>query len=523
MGSWIVFALIALLLGLGVGVFAGWVYGLNRGKTLGYQLKEAQDKQTIQSAQAEAERILADADTRARETLVRAKDETLRLREQVEAEQKAQRREIQQQEQQLNQRREKLDRRFDQVENRSRNLDQREKRIQKLEQEAEQAQQQRLAELQRIANMTQEEARAVVLKQVEDTTRQDSARIIREIENEAREEGDRRARAIITMAIQRCAADQVSEVVVSAVPLPSEEMKGRIIGRSGRNIRAIEQITGVDIIVDDTPDAVILSCFDPIRREVARLSLLKLINDGRIHPARIEKIVKKTEEELEQVIREAGDQAAYEAGVPGLHPEIIKLLGRMKYRTSYGQNVLAHSVETAHIAAMLASELHADVEVARAGGLLHDLGKAVSHEVEGPHALIGADIAKRYGLPAKVVNAISAHHHEVEPESVEAILVEAADAMSGARPGARRETLELYMKRIKALENVSNSFPGVQESYAIQAGREVRIMVKPDEVDDLTILQLSRDIAKKIEESLEYPGQIKVTVIRETRAVDIAR
>ncbi|MCW5853257.1 MAG: DUF3552 domain-containing protein, partial [Anaerolineae bacterium] len=362
MGSWVP-ALIALLLGVGLGVFAGWVYGLNRGKTLGYQLKEAQDKQTIQSAQAEAERILADADTTSRETLVRAKDETLRLREQVEAEQKAQRREIQQQEQQLNQRREKLDRRFDQVENRSRNLDQREKRVQKLEQEAEQAQQQRLAELQRIANMTQEEARAVVLKQVEDTTRQDSARIIREIENEAREEGDRRARAIITMAIQRCAADQVSEVVVSAVPLPSEEMKGRIIGRSGRNIRAIEQITGVDIIVDDTPDAVILSCFDPIRREIARLSLLKLINDGRIHPARIEKIVKKTEEELEQVIREAGDQAAYEAGVPGLHPEIIKLLGRMKYRTSYGQNVLAHSVETAHIAAMLASELHADVEI----------------------------------------------------------------------------------------------------------------------------------------------------------------
>jgi ribonuclease Y len=279
----------------------------------------------------------------------------------------------------------------------------------------------------------------------------------------------------------------------------------------------------VDIIVDDTPDAVILSCFDPVRREIARLALTKLIHDGRIHPARVEKVVKKTEEEMEQVIREAGDQAAYEAGVPGLHPEIIKLMGRMKYRTSYGQNVLAHSVETAHIAAMLASELHADVEIARAGGLLHDIGKAVSHEVEGPHALIGADILKRYGLPSKVINAVAAHHHEVEPESVEAILVEAADAISGARPGARRETLELYMKRIRALENVANSFPGVQESYAIQAGREVRIMVKPDEVDDLAILQLSREIAKKIEESLEYPGQIKVTVIRETRASDIAR
>ncbi len=515
--------IIALLLGIALGALAGWLYGLSRGKTLGIQLKEAQDKQTLQSAQAEAERILADANTRARETLVRAKDENLRLREEVEAEQKAQRRELQQQDQQLNQRREKLDRRFDQLENRSRNLDQREKRIQKLESEAEQAQQQRFAELQRVAAMTQEEARELLLKQVADTTRNDAARVIREIENEAREEGDRRAREIITMAIQRCASDQVSEVVVSTVPLPSEEMKGRIIGRQGRNIRAIEQITGVDIIVDDTPDAVILSCFDPVRREVARIALTKLINDGRIHPARVEKVVKKTEEEIDQVIREAGEQAAYDAGVPGLHPEVIKLLGRMKYRTSYGQNVLAHSVETAHIAAMLANELHADVEVARAGGLLHDLGKAVSHEVEGPHAIIGAEILKRYGLPAKVVNAVAAHHHEEEPQSVEAILVEAADAISGARPGARRETLELYMKRIKALESVANSFAGVQESYAIQAGREVRIVVKPEEVDDLAILQLSRDIAKKIEETLEYPGQIKVTVIRETRAVDIAR
>lgn len=522
MGEWGI-AIIALLLGIALGAFAGWVYGLSRGKTLGYQLKEAQDKQTIQSAQAEAERIVAEADTRARETLVQAKDETLRLREQVESEGRAQRREAQQQEVQLNQRREKLDRRFDQLENRSRNLDQREKRLLKLEQDAEQAHQQRTAELQRVANMSQDEARQIILKQVEETARQDSARIIREVENAAREEGDRRARALITMAIQRCASDQVSEVVVSTVPLPSEEMKGRIIGRQGRNIRAIEQITGVDIIVDDTPDAVILSCFDPVRREIARLALNKLINDGRIHPARVEKIVKKTEEEMEQIIREAGEQAAYDAGVPGLHPEIIKYLGRMKYRTSYGQNVLAHSVETAHIARMLASELHADVDIARAGGLLHDIGKAVSHEIEGPHALIGADIAKRYGLPAKVVNAIAAHHHEEEPQSVEAILVEAADAISGARPGARRETLELYMKRIKALEVVANSFTGVQESYAIQAGREVRIIVKPDEVDDLAILQLSREIAKKIEESLEYPGQIKVTVIRETRAVDIAR
>lgn len=515
--------IVALLLGLAFGAFAGWYFGLSRGKTQGFALKEAQDRQTIQSAQAEAERLVADADARARETLLHAKDEALRLREQVETEQKQQRRELQAQDQQLNQRREKLDRRFDQLESRSRNLDQREKRVLKLEQDAEQIQAQRTAELQRVANMSQDEARGLLLRQVEEAARQDMARIIREVEGEAREEGDRRAREIIGMAIQRCATDQVSDVVVSAVPLPSEEMKGRIIGRQGRNIRAIEQITGVDIIVDDTPDAVLLSCFDPVRREVARLSLLKLIHDGRIHPARIEKVVRKTEEELDQVMREAGEQAAYDAGVPGLHPEVIKLLGRMKYRTSYGQNVLAHSVETAHIAAMMASELHADVEIARAAALLHDLGKSVSHEVEGPHALIGAEIAKRYGLPPKVVNAIASHHHEEEQLSVEAVLTEAADAISGARPGARRETLELYMKRIKALENVANGFSGVSESYAIQAGREIRIIVKPDEVDDLAIIQMSHDIAKKIEESLEYPGQIKVTVIREMRATDIAR
>lgn len=515
--------IVALLLGLAFGAFAGWYFGLSRGKTQGFALKEAQDRQTIQSAQAEAERLVADADARARETLLHAKDEAFRLREQVETEQKQQRRELQAQDQQLNQRREKLDRRFDQLESRSRNLDQREKRVLKLEQDAEQIQAQRTAELQRVANMSQDEARGLLLRQVEEAARQDMARIIREVEGEAREEGDRRAREIIGMAIQRCATDQVSDVVVSAVPLPSEEMKGRIIGRQGRNIRAIEQITGVDIIVDDTPDAVLLSCFDPVRREVARLSLLKLIHDGRIHPARIEKVVRKTEEELDQVMREAGEQAAYDAGVPGLHPEVIKLLGRMKYRTSYGQNVLAHSVETAHIAAMMASELHADVEIARAAALLHDLGKSVSHEVEGPHALIGAEIAKRYGLPPKVVNAIASHHHEEEQLSVEAVLTEAADAISGARPGARRETLELYMKRIKALENVANGFSGVSESYAIQAGREIRIIVKPDEVDDLAIIQLSHDIAKKIEESLEYPGQIKVTVIREMRATDIAR
>jgi ribonuclease Y len=307
------------------------------------------------------------------------------------------------------------------------------------------------------------------------------------------------------------------------VPIPSDEMKGRIIGRQGRNIRAFEIATGVDVIVDDTPEAVLLSCFDPIRREVGRLALSKLVADGRIHPARIEQVVRKTQEELDASIRTSGEDAAFEAGVHGLPDEVLKLLGRLRYRTSYGQNVLSHSVETAHIAAMLASEVGADVNIARAGALLHDLGKAVSHEVEGPHALIGADIAKKHGLPSSVVNAVGAHHHEIEPDSLEAILVETADAISGSRPGARRESLELYLKRIKSLENVANAFEGVQESYAIQAGREIRIIVRPEVIDDLAAMQLSRDVARKVEETLEYPGQVKVTVIREMRAVDFAK
>jgi ribonuclease Y len=374
-----------------------------------------------------------------------------------------------------------------------------------------------------VANMSEEEARGLLLKTVEQGARQDMARIIREVEAEAMEEGERRARKIVTLAIQRIAAEQVSEVSVSTVPLPSDDMKGRIIGRQGRNIRALENATGVDLVVDDTPEAVILSCFDPVRREVARMALNKLILDGRIHPARIEKVVAKSQDEINQIIREAGEQATIEAGVPGLHPEIIKLLGRLKFRTSYGQNQLDHSVETAHLASILAMELGANVQVAKAGALLHDLGKAVDHDVEGPHALIGADLAKRYGLSPEVVNCIAAHHAEAESESLEAIIVEAADAISGARPGARRESLETYVKRIKALEEVANSFDGVDESYAIQAGREIRIIVRPEQIDDLAAIELSKHIAKSIEENLQYPGQIKVTVIRETRAVDFAK
>jgi ribonuclease Y len=349
------------------------------------------------------------------------------------------------------------------------------------------------------------------------------ARLIRQIEMEAREEGEARARKLIASAIQRVASDHVVEVTTSIVEIPSDEMKGRIIGRNGRNIHAFEQAAGVDVIVDDTPEAVTISCFDPVRREVARRALNKLIQDGRIHPAHIEKILKTEQKEVERSIVEAGEQAVYDAGVPGLHPEIIKTLGRLKYRTSYGQNQLAHAIETAHLAAAIAAELGADVDVARTAALLHDLGKAVDHSMEGTHAQLGAEIAKRYGLSHEVVNAIASHHHEIEQDTVEAAIVEAADAISGARPGARRESLEQYLKRIRSLEDIAISHKGVTQSYALQAGREIRIFVKPEEIDDLASIHLARDIAKKIEENMQYPGQIKVTVIRETRAIDYAK
>jgi len=489
----------------------------------GYYLKHSQVKRQIHLSYEKAQRIIAEAETQAKEKLLQAKDEAVKIREEAVQEAKRRQAELQIQEQRFQQRREKLDRRFDQIEGRARNIEQREKRLRHSEEELEELRRQRLAELERVAHLSKDEARELLLNAVREESRQDMARIIREVEQEIREEADRRAREILVTTMHRCASDLVAEAVVTSVPLPNDDMKGRIIGRQGRNIRTIEQLTGVDIIVDDTPDTIMLSCFDPVRREVARLSLHKLIQDGRIHPARIEKIVKKTQEEVEAIIREEGEKAAIDARVPGLHPEIIKLLGRMKYRTSYGQNVLAHSVETAHLAAMLAAEVGADPEVARAGALLHDLGKAVSHEMDGSHALIGAEIARRYGVPPKVVNCIASHHHDEEQTTLEAIIVETADAISGARPGARRETLEVYTKRIKALESVANSFPGVQESFALQAGRELRIIVKPEEIDDLASIQLSRDIAKRIEESLEYPGQIKVTVIRETRAVGYAK
>ncbi len=489
----------------------------------GYWYRTYRDEREIGSARSQANTIISQAEAKNKEIVLGAKDEALKLRNEAETEANKRRQELQKQEERLVVQREKLDRRYDQLEGRARNLDKREKQIQRTEQSVEEMRQRRIQELERVAGLSREAARQELLEAVEEDIRADAARIIREVEMQTRDEADRRAREIIVMTIQRCATDYVADNVVSTLTLPNDDMKGRIIGRQGRNIRAFEQATGVDVIVDDTPESVVVSCFDPVRREIGRQALEKLIHDGRIHPARIEAIVEKTKDEVEAIIREEGEKAAYEAKVPGLHPELVKLLGRLKFRTSYGQNVLQHSLETVHLASMLAAEVGADVDVARAGALLHDIGKAVSHEVEGPHAIIGADLAKRHGMGPKVANAISAHHHEEEPQSVEAIIVEAADAISGARPGARRETLEMYAKRIKALENIAREFQGVEECYAIQAGRELRIIVEPREIDDLAAIQLSRDIAKKVEESLEYPGQVKVTVIRETRAVGYAK
>jgi len=471
----------------------------------------------------EAERKLSEARTRAMELELEAKDQALKVLQDAEAESKRRIAEINRQESRLQQRRENLDHRLDALELRERKLEDLKRGLEVRQTELDKAWEKHMAELERISGLTQQQAKELLLKEVEAEARLDAARIIREVEAKAYEEADRKSREVITMAIQRVATDQVAEATVSTVELPNDEMKGRIIGRQGRNIRAIENITGVDLVIDDTPEAVIISSFDPVRREVARLALNRLILDGRIHPARIEKIVEKAQEEVDSTIREQGERAAFDLGVHGLHPEIVRLLGRLYYRTSYGQNVLLHSVETAQLAAMMAAEIGGDVELAKKAGLLHDIGKAVDHEVDGSHAGIGMEIAKRYSLPDPVINAIGAHHAEIEQLTLEAVLVQAADAISGARPGARRESLENYIKRIKALEQVANSFEGVETSYAIQAGREIRIIVKPDDVDDLAAIRLSRDIARKVEESLQYPGQIKVTVIRETRATEYAK
>jgi ribonuclease Y len=504
---------------IGIEILAAGLVGL----VCGYLLKQYLSEAKVQSAKAQADALLAEAQTKCREVILAAKDEALKARDEAEAEAKKRRANLQRQEERLQKRQENLDRKFERIEARERKLDQRQSKMDRLHNELDKLHEERTRELERVSTLSKEEAKDLLLKAVEEESRQDMARVIREVEAQAKEEADRKAREFVTLAIQRCASEQVSETTVSMVPLPSDDMKGRIIGRGGRNIRALETATGVDLVVDDTPEAVILSSFDPVRREVARIALSRLILDGRIHPARVEKMVKDAEEEVDATIREEGERMAYEVGVHGLHPELITLLGRLKYRTSYGQNMQAHSLETARLAGIMAAELGADVALAKEGGLLHDIGKAVDHQIDGPHALIGADIARRLGKSERVINCIAAHHGEEEPQCLEAILVEAADAISGARPGARRESLESYIKRISALEDVASSFAGVAQSYAIQAGREIRIIVKPEEVDDLASIQLAKDIAKKVEESLEYPGQIKVTVIREIRTVDYAK
>ena len=477
----------------------------------------------MKAAQAEARRIEAEARTRQKELILEAKDEKLRLGREAEEEARARRNELASQERRLIQRDEQLDQRTEMLEQRDRKLLERERELDKAKEDLARATQEQVSALEHVSGMSADDAKAMLLDAVRAEAEHDAVKLGRAIERSAREEAQDKARDIILTAMQRVAADHTAEHTVSVVHLPSDEMKGRIIGREGRNIRALEQATGVDLIIDDTPETVVLSGFDPVRREVARIAITKLIADGRIHPGRIEEVVAKARAEVDLVIRQAGEQAAYEAGVPGLPAEIVKLLGRLKYRTSYGQNVLNHVVETSHLAAVIAAEIGADVQVAKMGGLLHDIGKAVDHEVEGPHAAIGAQIAQRHNLPFKVVNGIAAHHQEVEYACLEAPIVQVADAISASRPGARGETMDTYVKRLEDLQAIAESFNGVERSFAVQAGREVRILVRPEEIDDLTATRLARDIVKKIEEQLTYPGQIKVTVIRETRAVEYAK
>jgi ribonuclease Y len=506
--------IIALVLGL-VGVVIGVIGGFFAQQTI--------RKNQVESAERSAANILNEADRRQKELLLEAKEEAIRTRREAESELKERRAELKSGEKRLTQKEEGLDRKLESVDQRTKNLQKKETDLVEAREQLESLQEERRRELERLSNLTASEARDMLLAQVENEIRDDANRMLREIEQEVKEEADERSRKIIATTMQRLTSDVVSEMTISVVPIPSEDMKGRIIGREGRNIRALEHATGVDVVIDETPDAVTLSGFDPIRREVARIALTKLLTDGRIHPARIEEMVEKARKEVDVSIKEAGEEAIVEASCPGLHPEIVRTLGRLKFRYSYGQNQLRHAVETANLAAMISHELGANVEIARRGGLLHDLGKAISHEVEGTHAQLGADLARRNGVHPAVVHCIEAHHEEVEPSTVEAVIVIVADAISGARPGARRESLETYIKRLEALEAVANEFPGVEKTFAIQAGREIRIIVKPEEVDDLGASRMAKEISKRIQESLDYPGQVKVTVIRERRSIEYAK
>ena len=497
------------------------------GGIVGYFVRKNVAESKIATAEETAIRIIQDAEqageTKRKEALMEAKEEIHRMRSEMERENKERRSDLQRQERRLLQKEENLDRKIDSFEKKEEHLALKETKLNESQAKVDELYQKQLGELERLSGLSTEDAKKELLLSVEEEVKHESAMMIKELEQQAKDEADRKAREIISLAIQRCAADHVAETTVSVVALPNDEMKGRIIGREGRNIRTLETLTGVELIIDDTPEAVVLSGFDPIRREIARIALEKLILDGRIHPARIEEMVEKAQKEVETLIKEEGEAATLEVGVHGIHPELVRLLGKLRYRTSYGQNVLKHSIEVAQITGLLASELGLDVKMAKRAGLLHDIGKAVDHEMEGSHIQLGVDLCRRYKESALVINAVEAHHGDVEPESLIACLVQAADTISAARPGARRETLETYTNRLKQLEDITNSYKGVEKSFAIQAGREVRVMVVPEVISDSDMVLLARDISKQIENQMEYPGQIKVSIVRESRAVDYAK
>ena len=504
-------------------IFFAFAIGSVFGAMAAFLLRRTMMQRQFRIAERKAARLLGDARVESKNIVNEAKREADKTKYELEAEHKERRSEVQRQEQRLNQKSENLDRKLESVDHRERNLTNKEKEIESIRANLGEMKDKQLKQLELISGLTSAEAKQQLLETVEKEMQDEASRRLREWEIKLKEEANVKSQEILTQVIQRCASDVVSETTVSVVPLPSDEMKGRLIGREGRNIRALEQATGVDLIIDDTPEAVTLSGFDPVRREIARQALTKLILDGRIHPARIEEVVAKTKEEVETEIFNTGEQTAYQCGVQGLRPDLIKLLGRLKYRTSYGQNILQHSIEVSQMAGMIASELGANVTIAKRAGLLHDIGKAVDREVEGTHAAIGADLVKQWDKSPEVVQGVAEHHMETESTSLWGFIISAADAISGARPGARRESMEHYLKRLRSLEDIANSFKGVDKSYAIQAGREIRILVKPEEIDDLGAMRLARDIVKKVEEGLDYPGQIKITVLRETRAVDYAK
>ena len=503
------------------------VIALVIGASAGYFYRKSAIEKKIGQSEEMAMNLVEDAtrkaEERKKEILLEAKEEVIRLKSELDKEVRDRRNEVTRLERRVNQREEAYDKKQNNLEQREEALNEKYKDAERLEAEANEMHARQQSELERIAGMTSDEAKGILIDRIQKDAYHDAAVMVREIEARAKEEADKRARSLISLAIQKCAADHVAETTVSVVALPNDDMKGRIIGREGRNIRALEMATGVDLIIDDTPEAVIISGFDPVRREVARIALEKLIMDGRIHPARIEEMVEKARKEVDNQIREAGEQAVFETNIHNIHHELVKLLGRMRYRTSYGQNVLKHSIEVSHLAGVMAAELGADVALAKRAGLLHDIGKAIDHEVEGTHVTIGAELAKKFHESDAVIHCIMAHHNDVEPTTVEAVLVQAADAISAARPGARRESIENYIKRLEKLEEIANSFEGVEKSFAIQSGREVRIMVKPEDVNDAGTLILAKEIVKRIENEMEYPGQIKVSVIRETRSVEFAK